>query len=94
MKQCFLTFQLIKQNRREREAELSGEGGTIDNSMLWFIMHHIRRGRRRHEREARAARGENVGDDSSDTLSDEDLSTDEDSDSDGAPRDAMSCHPS
>lgn len=81
----------MKRNAREREEERSGESGMIDGSMLWFIMHHLRRGRRQRAREARAARGE-PDVDSSDTLSDEDLTTDEDSDEDGTPRDA--CSPS
>ena len=90
-----LCFQLTKQNQREREEERSGEVGMIDNSMLWFIMRNLQRGRRRRAREARANRGDAPEEDnSSDTLSDEDLSTDEDSDSDGVPRDAMSCNPS
>lgn len=88
-------MQATKQNRREREEERTGDAGMIDGSMLWFIMHHLRRGRRRQVRRLREERGElPADDDSSDTLSDEDLSTEEESDSDGPPRDAMSCNPS
>ncbi|KAL4229253.1 DDB1- and CUL4-associated factor 8 [Mactra antiquata] len=87
--------KLMKRNAREREEERSGDGGMIDGSMLWFIMHHLRRGRRQRAREARAARGEPVpDDDTSDTLSDEDLTTDDDSDNEGLQRDPISCAPS
>ncbi|XP_060578211.1 DDB1- and CUL4-associated factor 8-like, partial [Ruditapes philippinarum] len=89
--------KLIKRNSREREEERTNDGGMIDGSMLWFIMHHLRRGRRQRAREARAARGEPSPDvETSDTLSDEDLSTDDESESEGEgePRDAISCNPS
>lgn len=88
--------KLMKRNSREREEERTSDGGMIDGSMLWFIMHHLRRGRRQRQREAREARGEPAPDvETSDTLSDEDLTTDEDSDDEGdTPRDAISCNPS
>lgn len=86
----------MKRNSREREEERTSDGGMIDGSMLWFIMHHLRRGRRQRAREARAARGEPSPDvETSDTLSDEDLTTDEDSDDEAeGSHDAISCNPS
>ncbi|WAR05503.1 DCAF8-like protein, partial [Mya arenaria] len=83
----------VKLNQREREEERTGEGGMVDGSMLWFIMHHLRQGRRQRARAARAARGEPDPDtDSSDTVSeDEEFSMGESDDSDD-PRNQ--CNPS
>lgn len=37
----------MKRNSRQREEEKENGGGMLDGQMLWFIMHQLRRGRRR-----------------------------------------------
>ena len=39
--------KVMKRNCRQREEEKENGGGMLDGQMLWFIMHQLRRGRRR-----------------------------------------------
>ena len=40
-------MKVMKRNQRQRDEEKENGGGMLDGQMLWFIMHQLRRGRRR-----------------------------------------------
>ena len=42
-----LCLKVMKRNQRQRDEEKETGGGMLDGQMLWFIMHQLRRGRRR-----------------------------------------------
>ena len=43
----FSSMKVMKRNQRQRDEEKENGGGMLDGQMLWFIMHQLRRGRRR-----------------------------------------------
>ncbi|XP_072049225.1 DDB1- and CUL4-associated factor 8-like [Amphiura filiformis] len=76
-------------NRREREEERRSEPDFIDNHMLMFLMHHLRRRALRQAREAGEIDAEDI------SPSDSEASDDDDDDDDGdLPREHVQCAPS
>lgn len=82
--------KVMKRNSRQREEEKENGGGMLDGQMLWFIMHQLRRGRRRREREENA---DPDGELSSDSSVEEDSDPGSD-DPESRLREGISCNPS
>ncbi|KAJ8316054.1 hypothetical protein KUTeg_006068 [Tegillarca granosa] len=81
--------KVLKRNKKERDEERVNEPDMLDGQMLWYIMHQLRRVRRRNEQ-----RGSGDGDDRD--ANDSSSSDNSDMDSDGMEEmpDRLQCAPS